>query len=262
MTLALIMAGGRSARMRATAGGTHKALQPVLGVPLIERNVRPLLAAGFHELFVATSHAEPAIVNYVNTRCRDLVSDVGGSIECIIETKPLGTIGAAGLLARRRCGVLVVNVDNLTTLDLTRFVAHHEISQAALTVAVHIEKFQVPFGQVVCEEGQIKEYAEKPSLPVCISSGTYVLSPRACQHVARSRRKDIPELIADLHGQGEEVAAYHHDSAWIDVNDRAALQKAELLIGGQEMERERCLSKTHMAKSVSRKSHIIPCGDA
>ncbi len=55
MCTAIIMAGGRSERMRSTAGQTHKALISVLGVPMIERNLLALFAQGFRNVIVAVS---------------------------------------------------------------------------------------------------------------------------------------------------------------------------------------------------------------
>ena len=55
MNVALIMAGGRSERMRATLGCQHKALVRVLGVCMLERNICKLLSFGFREIVVAIS---------------------------------------------------------------------------------------------------------------------------------------------------------------------------------------------------------------
>ena len=49
---ALIMAGGRSERMRAGGSAQHKGLRTVVGMPLIECNLRALLWFGFSRLFV------------------------------------------------------------------------------------------------------------------------------------------------------------------------------------------------------------------
>ena len=63
--LAAIMAGGRSERMRATNGATHKALVEVGGVTMLERNVRRLLKRGIKEIVVVSSPAEPRIADAI-----------------------------------------------------------------------------------------------------------------------------------------------------------------------------------------------------
>src|SRR4051812_25929941 len=100
---ALIMAGGRSERMRATVGPLHKALVPVLGIPLIERNLRTLFDQGFSDVVVAINRAEPRIAEYVN--------GLGSHIEILQEDVPLGTIGAAREAIGESESLLVINVD-------------------------------------------------------------------------------------------------------------------------------------------------------
>jgi NDP-sugar pyrophosphorylase family protein len=230
MTSAMIMAGGRSERMRATLSADHKSLVRVLGIPLLERNLCKLLAAGFRDIVVTMNASELAIESYVNVRGRALAAAQGATIECFKELRPLGTIGAAAELNGRAGTLLVVNVDNLTALDFGELVNHHLQSRAAMTVATHFETFRIPFGEVLTSEGYITRYMEKPGRRICISSGTYVLSSRACDLIPKGRRFDVPDLIDALIKNDEPVAAFEHDAPWIDINDATAILKAEQLV--------------------------------
>ena len=230
MCTVLIMAGGRSERMRLTSGGTHKALVAVLGIPLIDRNLMSLLAQGFKRMVVAVSAEEHAITEYVHKRWANLAGARGASLHCYEEEQPQGTIGAAGSVQCDSEPLLVVNVDNLTTLDLNAFVKHHVQSSSAFSVATHFEPFRIPFGEVVVENGLITEYREKPTFSVHLSSGTYVLSSRARSYIPKSGRTDIPTLFALLRDSGERLVSFEHSAPWIDVNDAASVEKAELLI--------------------------------
>ena len=230
MMQALVMAGGRSERMRASFGPAHKALVRVEGVPLIERNLVTLLAAGARDITVAVSQSETDISNYVANRGQQLAAAAEARLELLRETEPLGTIGAAGIVELRAAALLIINVDNLTSLNLQKFVSQHIESRAALTVATHFETFQIPFGEVVIEQGDIVEYREKPRLPVCISSGTYVLSRFACELIPRGQRLDIPALFERVRASGGRVAAFPHEAAWIDVNDAEAVRRADVLV--------------------------------
>lgn len=226
----MIMAGGRSERMRATLSSEHKSLVRVLGIPLLERNLCKLLAAGFQNIVITMNSCEQAIERYVDTRGRELVTAKGATIECFKESEPLGTIGALGEFRDRAESLLVVNVDNLTTLGLRELANHHLRSRAAMTVAVHRETFRIPFGEVLTSEGYVRRYMEKPGRQICISSGTYVVSPRSCDLIPKGRRFDVPDLIDALIKNGEPVAAFEHDAPWIDINDAAAILKAEQLV--------------------------------
>src|SRR5207253_1130314 len=131
---ALIMAGGRSERMRRTAGPLHKALVPVLGVPLLERNLSVLFTEDFKDVVVAISSAEPGVGQYVERSCRGLAESRGARLEILWEETALGTIGAAREAIGDADALLVVNVDNLTSLPLRAFVRFHSEQNAALTI--------------------------------------------------------------------------------------------------------------------------------
>ena len=236
MTAVLIMAGGKSTRMRSTGDQCHKALRTVLGVSLLERNLSHALAAGFRDIFVAVSSHEPSIHAFLSSRGQELATRNQAAISALVEKEPLGTIGIAQRLGALACDIVVLNVDNLTTLNLTAFVAHHQTNKAAMTIATHFQGFQVPLGEVVCDNGRITAYLEKPVHPVRISSGAYVLASRTCNWIENGRRVDIPQLIPMLHAKGESVAAFEHDSLWIDINDADALQRAETLVAEHRQE--------------------------
>lgn len=239
MTRAVVMAGGRSSRMRASRGdGRHKGLTTVLGVPLLERNVSALLSAGIRDVVLVAAEGEPELLEFGDTRCRALVEAWGERWDVFVERQPLGTIGAAREVAGPG-DLLVVNVDNLTTLDLAGFVAHHRATGAAMTVATHWESFTMPFGEVtLTPEGMIEAIAEKPVKRYHTSSGTYVLSAEACAAIPPGQALGAPSLWELLHAAGRPVAAFEHESAWIDVNDAAALERAERLVLGHADEFE------------------------
>jgi NDP-sugar pyrophosphorylase family protein len=227
MIKALVMAGGRSQRMRATAGPLHKALVCVSGVPLIERNLQALLAQGFRDIVVAVSEQERAIGDYLEIRGRTATADAAGRVEILWEREPLGTIGAARLAMQDSEALVVVNVDNLTSLDLQRFAAYHIEDGAAFTIAAHEEPFQIPFGELQLSGNRVQGYIEKAVKPIWISSGTYVVAREACEFIVAGQRTDVPQLVSRLLASGKSVAAFRHRADWIDVNDAAAIVRAE-----------------------------------
>jgi NDP-sugar pyrophosphorylase family protein len=229
MPAAVIMAGGRSSRMRATYGPEHKALVQVLGVSLLERNLNGLLVQGFDDVTIAAAAAEPAIHAWVRSRREDLAASTGARLALYLEEEPLGTIGALGSISTTGATV-VINVDNLCALDLRAFLSEHEASGAAMSVAVHVERFSIPFGEVRVADGNVVEYSEKPERTLLISSGTYVLGSAAREQIGRGRRCNVPELVRSLNARGERVHAFKHDAPWIDVNDAAGVALAEALV--------------------------------
>ena len=230
MTRALIMAGGRGERMRATGAITPKPLIPIGGVPLLERNLLTLLASGFRDIVVAVPSHSPEIGDFVGTRCRTLADAYHAQLSAFEERQPLGNIGAAAELETGDTDLLVVYADNLTTLDLNALVQHHVGSGAALTCAVHFEPFRIPFGEVEVQDGRIVAYREKPEHRVLVSSGVFVLSSAASTSLPRGQRTEVSGLVNLLLAQQAEVGAFLHEAAWIDINDSRAVARAEELI--------------------------------
>src|SRR5579863_3152645 len=89
----LIMAGGRSNRMRAAGNTTHKALVHVSGVTMIERNIRYLVGSGFGDFTVAVSANEPELIAYLQNVGLNLAASLGASCRVVVEQEPLGNIG-------------------------------------------------------------------------------------------------------------------------------------------------------------------------
>ena len=229
MTAALIVAGGAGERMRRTGGRWPKPLAPILGVTLLERNVQGLLRAGLRDIHVAISAAADDIEAFVRSRCQKVAEALGAKLSVITENYPLGSIGAAAFLKDRQ-EVLVVNADNLTTLDLRAILARHRQSEAAMTLAIHDQPFPIPFGEVQLEADRVVAYREKPTFLVPICSAISVMGRNALDCLEPGENIGLPALVNRLMANGVEVRAFQHAAPWIDVNDLGAVEQAEALI--------------------------------
>jgi NDP-sugar pyrophosphorylase family protein len=78
----------------------------------------------------------------------------------------------------------------------------------------------------------VQEYREKPAIPIAISSGTYVLDQNAVALIPPGARFDVTDLFLAVRTAGLPVAAFEHQSPWIDVNDEPALRRAEEMLSG------------------------------
>jgi NDP-sugar pyrophosphorylase family protein len=227
--LALIMAGGRSERMRSTYGGRHKAMIEVGGTTLFERNLGALLTQGFRDITVVTAGDEAELSAFVRQRAHVLGDGYGARVATYTEELPLGNIGVVGELGTSHT-TLVVYVDNVTTLDAHALVEHHRRSGAAMTLAAHRWPLRNAFGELTLEAGFVTSYREKPVRQVFISSGTCVVSPAAAMLCPAGLPFGASDLVAELLRRGNRVAAFEHAEPWIDVNDAASVAAAESLV--------------------------------
>lgn len=118
---ALIFAAGLGTRLRPLTDNLPKALVPVGGVPMLERVIRKLQAAGCDEFVVNVHHFAPMIQQFLEDN-GNFGSGISVSVE---EGYPLETGGgikrAAPMLGS---GAFIAhNADILTDADIPRFVS-------------------------------------------------------------------------------------------------------------------------------------------
>ena len=247
-TIALLMAGGAGSRMAKTLSQHNHNLCPkplvkVREVELIERNLLMLLSQGFFCITVSIRSEASLLKNYIITRGRALAEVMGGQIELIEESTPLGTIGSVAYLAKYGQNVLIINADNLTAIDYRAMLQAHQRHDACATLAVHQEYYPIPHGEVCVEENWVRAYKEKPLYSVLISSAVTILSSEAIADVSQGQRLDLPELVTSLLQKNKKVLAFKHQAPWIDVNDADVLQRAHQLVSENESEFECWASK-------------------
>jgi len=219
--------------MRLSLGPVPKPLVPIRGVPLLERNLIALLSKGWRHIVVSAPSAIPAIGGFVRSRGRDLARVFQAELVVLEEQRPLGNIGPAGQLRDAADTVLVVYADNLTTLDVQAMLEGHYRTGADLTLATHHELFRIPFGEVRIVDGRVTEYVEKPTHLVPICSGLAVLGRRALAALPADQPTGLAALATAMIRQGGVVRAFPHSAPWIDVNDAAAVTRAEALVAAE-----------------------------
>jgi NDP-sugar pyrophosphorylase family protein len=233
----LVVAGGAGERMLRSGSTVPKPLVRVRGVTLLERNVFALLRAGITDIHLAVSAKADTVLKFAQSRCHEIAETLGARLSVIAEVQPLGSIGPAAFL-RDRDAVLIVNADNLTSLDLRAILAAHKENDAALTLAVHNQPFPIPFGEVRIEADRVVAYREKPTVVVPICSAVSVLGTPALASVQPGENVGLPALTNRLLSVGAKVRAFHHNAPWIDVNDLAAVEHAEVLVAAHAEEFE------------------------
>jgi NDP-mannose synthase len=228
-TVALVMAGGRGERMRASGVDRPKPLVTVRGVPLIEWNVRRLVDQGLRDIVVAVAAGDEDVREFADGRLAEVAAGGGARLRVLEEPAPLGNIGAARLIGPGP-DLLVVYADNLTSLDLVSLLAHHRSVDAALTLASHEQAFRFPYGRLELSGDRVVGYVEKPIIRMPVSTAVAVVSPAAREMMPAGQPMGLADLAAELIQRGMHVSAFTHRAPWVDVNDLASLRRAERLV--------------------------------
>ncbi len=220
---AVLQAGGRSDRMRAGGESLPKPLLPIDGVPMVERLLRQLVAAGLRRITVITGARGDRIEAHL-LGLRDLPDDL--ELDWLRESKPRGNVGSLAELPRDGRSIVLAFADLATDLDFSRLLEVHATRGADVTLTSHTESFRVRLGELVVEGDRVVEYREKPEKRFLICSGIAVFEPHVVDLVWNDRPMGISDLITVALGRGQEVVHWMHHSRWIDVNSPEDLRQA------------------------------------
>ncbi len=124
-TKAMIFAAGLGTRLKPFTDKHPKALAPVNGKPLLQRNIEYFAAAGIRDIIINVHHFADQVINFLhvnnNFGCNIVISH---EIEEPLETGG-GLKKAAWFFEASDLPFFVMNADILTNLDLEQFYAYH-----------------------------------------------------------------------------------------------------------------------------------------
>jgi len=219
----VILAGGLGLRLRPYTTILPKPLVPVGDRPILEHILRRLHGSGVRIVDLCVGHLGELIQLYFS-QSDSLPTDL--ELRWHWEDEPLGTAGALRLVPDLAGAFIVMNGDILTTLDYAELLAFHGRQGPALTVATHAKRIDVDLGVLDTEGERIVGYREKPQLDYEASMGIYVYDERALSHLPAEGPCQFPDLVQQLLGAGEAVAAFRSDAEWYDIGTPDEHQRA------------------------------------
>ena len=218
----IILAGGRGSRLEPYTRILPKPLFPIGEKPIAAILVHQLYKSGFNEIIMCLGYLSDLIRLYFQDG-----SQFGLTIRYSIETTPLGTAGPLKIVDNLEDNFLVVNGDELTTLDFRALYEHHIATQADMTVAVHKKTVYSSFGVLEIRDGQVTAYSEKPTLNYWASMGIYVINKRVLSLIPENNRYDMPDLVQRLLSEQARVVSYESEDLWFDIGTMTDLEKAK-----------------------------------
>ena len=210
---AVIMAGGKGARLAPYTKILPKPLMPIGDMPILEVLIRQMKAAGVDDIFLTVGHLSGLLRAFFQ----------GGEqwnlkIHYCYEDSPLGTVGSLANISGLDDAFLMTNGDVLTTLDFKTLVSYHKRQGAMATIAMHKRKVKIDFGVLQMDGGElITGIIEKPTYEYLVSMGIYVFEPDVIRYIPKDQYLDFPDLILNLIAAGEKVVGYPFDGYWQDL---------------------------------------------
>jgi NDP-sugar pyrophosphorylase family protein len=229
---AIILAGGRGARLAPYTTVIPKPLLPVGDLPILEIVLRQLASAGIDHVTLTLGYMSTyfraflAQHRYLNQLLR---------IDFIDEEKPTGTAGSLASVPGLDGTFLVMNGDILTNLDYRDLIDSHRKSKAALTIAAHRKLVKIDLGVLETDAaGSVTNYIEKPTKDYAVSMGIYVYEARVLEWIQPGAYLDFPDLVLKLIGAGQKVHTFANDAEWLDLGRPEDLQRASEIFQERE----------------------------
>ena len=239
----MILAAGLGTRLRPLTNTVPKALVEVNGVPLLERVVQRVLAAGAERLVFN--------VSYLGEKVEDYIRERGGwGVKTAISWEPDGPLETGGGLKKAFLddlfpdgdSVLVHNADILTTIDLAALVRAHEADAeepyATLAVTPAASDRYLAFDEggllgyaLEAKETHMREpLGEVTRYDFC---GVHVVSPKMLEVLAAEDgdKFSVMDNYLRLSKARKYVAAFENGHECLDVGTHERLAEAEKRFG-------------------------------
>jgi mannose-1-phosphate guanylyltransferase len=175
---AMILAAGLGTRLDPLTTERPKALMPIANIPVIDHIIEYLTEHGVSGIVVNAHHHQERLVRHL-TRDRAF----GVPVQVRVEPEILGTGG--GIKNTEDfwddAPFIVINVDILTDIDLTRAYEAHLKEGALATMVLHDCS---PFNQIMIDREQnIRDIAVKELPGRLAFTGIHILDPRLLAHI-------------------------------------------------------------------------------
>lgn len=248
-----ILAAGLGTRLRPLTQLVPKPMVAVADMPLVERAVRQLAAAGVREIGVNVYHQPEPILSHLGDGSRfgvslrifdERISPAGAEGAGEVQREPLGTGGglkaAEAWLREGGESFVLVNGDAWHSYDLGAVCAAHR-SDAVATMVVHVDRRRPELHTLECHpDGHMPRFLARVPMSVDeleahspgflgIYTGVAVLATRLLDRLPKGR---VSGLV--LHGLqpalqgGERIDWLRPEGLWVDCGTVEELQRADI----------------------------------
>ena len=220
---AVIIAGGKGARLEEKTEDLPKPMIPIMGVPLIERAIKWLERNNVKNLVIGVAYKKEKIMEYLKNG-----KDLGVNITYTYHDEKGGTEDAFKA-AIEQSGIqnenfYAMNGDQITDLQLEGLTNAHLMSGATATIVT--VKLRTNFGIIeIDNQNRITKFQEKDTISdILINSGIYVFNKDIKNYLQGGNIEE--NAFRKLVGEGK-IRSFYYDGTWLTVNDKKELKKAE-----------------------------------
>ena len=234
---ALILAAGVGSRLKPLTDDLPKALIPVGGVPMLERALVRLKAAGVKSFVVNAHHHAQKIADFCAGLSRPYGVPVSVSREDDLLLDTGGAIKKASALLRGREAFFVHNADVLSDLDLRALIKAHADAGALATLSARNRDCGRAYlfdskgrftGHDRGESGITWAKGPVPNASRLAFDGIHLIAPEFLDKITESGVFSITKTYLRLAAAGADLRAFRADAwAWHDIGTSEKLAAAQ-----------------------------------
>lgn len=236
---AMIFAAGLGTRLKPFTDEHPKALAPVNGKPLLQRNIEYLTAFGIHDFVINVHHFADQIIDFLyrNENFGQRIT-ISREVEQPLETGG-GLKHASWFFEDTQLPFLVMNADILTDMDLGRMLTYHQQYGPLATLAVTDRPASRAFlfngADELCGwrnaktgEERISRPDQAPLLPGSFTC-VHLVDPEMLKIMPGEGKFSIIDTYLDL-AKKHVIRGYrHHGDHVVDVGRPESILEAERL---------------------------------
>jgi N-acetyl-alpha-D-muramate 1-phosphate uridylyltransferase len=233
---AMILAAGLGTRLKPFTNEHPKALAMVNGKTILQRNIEYLAAFGIKDIIVNIHHFPKQIKDAIKIN-----KSYGSNISISDETDEVLETGgglkkAAWFFENERDSFVVMNVDVLTDMDLSKMISQHSKEKTLATIAVTMRKTSRYFlfddlnhlcGWKNEKSGEQKMSIETTEFTQKAFSGIHIISPEIFSLIKMKGKFSMVDVYLELAKTRNITAFDHSNSKFIDVGTPESILKAE-----------------------------------
>jgi mannose-1-phosphate guanylyltransferase len=219
MIKALILAGGKGARLRPLALHTPKPIVPLANIPFLFFQIDQIKKAALTEIILSLSYQPRKITDIFGDGMK-----YGVTMRYTHEDLPRGTAGAFKASEMLLDDTTVVlNGDVLTDTDLLDVMRYHKEKQAEATIVITRVMNPTGYGLVETSSGgRLLRFTEKPPEDEVtgdtINAGIYVLERSILDRIPPEGPQSFErDLFPSMVQEGARVFAYFSHAYWQDI---------------------------------------------
>lgn len=228
---AVILAGGKGTRLYPITKEIPKPLLPIKRKPIINYLIDLFYSQNIKDIAVLISKDFRNDFDWWKKRYYPSgTSGQAPNIKLVEETKPLGTFGGLYFLKDWFLDnpFFLTNGDELKKIDLKKMVDFHQKLNTPATIALVRVSDPQHYGVVICKNGKVQEFLEKPKNPSSkyINSGLYLLNPEILRYLTVPQFSMIEKDIFPILAKKNKLAGFKFNGAWTDCGTWERYEKA------------------------------------